>query len=168
MELTSSFSLFDEVSHLFLKQTKQNKNQTIQQKSDSCILVHNFAVVSRLFLSDRVRMPGLPGFGLLHAQVQTWWAAVLNHPPHDSCLHSSSRNSAFSLEESFQGEQLHIPYSHRHCTPLFLRASNTSLSLSPEIFTLAGARSRGQRWQFPKRSIISVRFLNTAKRKTFL
>lgn len=78
----------------------------LETKSDSCILLCNLAVAFRLFLSDRTRIPKLHGFGLPRAQAQTWWAAVLNNLPRDSCLHFSSRNSAFSLGWGFTGGEL--------------------------------------------------------------
>lgn len=68
MELTSSFSLSDEISHQFLK----------NKKSDSGILLHNLAVVLRLHRSNRRKMPKSHEFGLPRAQAQTCWAAVQN------------------------------------------------------------------------------------------
>lgn len=56
-----------------------------------------------MVLSDRTKMPTLRKFGLPHVQAQTWWAAVLNHLPHDSCLHFSPRNSGFCLGWDFPG-----------------------------------------------------------------
>lgn len=96
MELTSSFALFDEISHLFLK-----------KKNQACaFLLCNLAVAFGLFLSGRIKMPKLHEFGLARAQAQTWWTAALNHLPSDSCLHFFSRNSAFVLGWDFPGGDL--------------------------------------------------------------